>query len=135
MDQTVLVSSGHALLRALDDARLSPRLAMWVHSSDTDTWKLWIVPPEGINDKREFYRRAAEIIAKHRTDLGDLSASDIEMVSDKHPGVRGITRFLYAPGLTSARFSGNTSNGFYLPSGVILRSAIDRRASQRADVQ
>jgi hypothetical protein len=63
------VNSGHTLVRALDDAGLSPRLAMWVHSTDTDTWKLWVVPPEGVNDKQEFYRRIAEIITKHRADL------------------------------------------------------------------
>ena len=131
MDQSVLVSSGHALIKALDAAGLSPRLAMWVHSSDTDTWKLWIVPPEGVSDKHEFYRRIAEIIAKQRSELGDLAASDVEMASDTHPGVQGIAKFLHAPGLTSANFSGNRFNGFYLPDGIILRSTFERRTSRR----
>jgi hypothetical protein len=129
LDQAILVSGGHALVKALDAAGIPPRLAMWVHFTDTDTWKLWTVPPNGMLDKREYYRQVAEVIAKNRVELGDLSASDVEMVSEKHPGVQGIGRFLHAPGLTSAHFSGNVFNGFYLPDGIILRSAIERRAS------
>lgn len=131
MDQSVLVSSGHALIKAMDRDGLPPQLAMWVHNSDTDTWKLWIVPPAAMTDKHEFYRRIAEIISKHRNDLGDISASDIEMVAATHPGVLGIAQFLYAPGLVSAHFSGNMVNGFYVPDGIILRSAIERRAKPR----
>jgi hypothetical protein len=39
MDQSVLVSSGHALIRELDKAKLAPRFAMWVHNTEPDTWK------------------------------------------------------------------------------------------------
>ena len=130
MDQSLLVSGGHTLIRAMDDAGLSPRLAMWVHNTDSDTWKLWMVPPEGVNDKREFYRRIAEIITQHRTDLGDLFAGDIEMVSDTHPAAQGIRKFIHAPGLTTAHFSGNMFNGFYLPDGIILRSSFETPAVQ-----
>ena len=34
MDQITLVSSGHALVRAMDAASFSPRLAMWVHNTE-----------------------------------------------------------------------------------------------------
>jgi hypothetical protein len=131
MDQAVLVSGGQALVKALDADGIPPRLAMWVHSTDTDIWKLWIVPPADMTDKFEFYRRLAQLIAKHRTELGSLSASDVEFATDKHPAVVGVSRFLYAPGLTSAHFSGNRFNGYYLPDGIILRSAFERRAVPR----
>ena len=132
MDQAVLVSSGHMLVQAMDAVGLAPRLAMWVHFADTDTWKLWIVPPEEVKDKFEFYRRLSELISKNRSALGDLSASDVEYVSDQHPAIKGISRIFYIPGLTSAQFSGNRFNGYYLPDGIILRSAFERRASPRA---
>jgi hypothetical protein len=132
MDQSVLVTSGHVLVKALDAAGLPPRVAMWVHSAETDTWKLWILPPETMKDKHEFYRTIAELIAKHRSELGDLAASDVEMVSDTHPAIRGLGMFIHAPGLGSVRFSGNTFNGFYLPDGIVLRAAIERRAAPRA---
>lgn len=132
MDQNVLVSSGHSLVKALDAEGLAPRIAMWVHSTDPDTWKLWIVPPSGMKDKHEFYRRLSEVIAKNRPALGDISASDVEFVSDSHPAMQGIGKFIYAPGLTAAHFSGNRFDGYYLPDGIILRAAFERRAAQRA---
>lgn len=131
MDQNSLVSSGHALIKALDAAGLPPRIAIWVHSSDTDTWKLWIVPPDTIKDKHEFYRTIAQIIAKHRVEVGGLVVSDIEMILDSHPAMQGLGRFIYVPGLNNVHFRGNLFNGFYLPNGIILRSVIERRASPR----
>jgi hypothetical protein len=45
---------------------------MWVHNTDIDTWKLWLVPPRGLTDKHEFYRRLFEIATNHRAELGSL---------------------------------------------------------------
>jgi hypothetical protein len=121
MDQNILVTSGHALVRALDKAGIPPRAALWVHNTETDTWKLWLVPPHGMTDKRDFYRRLAEIITKNRSELGGIDASDTEMVLDSHPAMKGLKNFIRAPGLGSIHFSGNRFNGFYLPDGIILR--------------
>lgn len=132
MDQSLLVSSGHTVVKALDAAGLAPQIAMWVRGSDTDTWKLWIVPPDTVKDKREFYRRLAELITEHRKELGDFAVSDVEMASMSHPAMQGIAAFIRVEGLGSARFSGNRFNGFYLPDGIILRSAIERRAPVQA---
>jgi hypothetical protein len=121
MDQNVLVSGGQAVVKALDSEGIPPRVAMWVHNTDTDTWKLWIVPPAGMKDKHEFYRRVAAIISKHRTDFGGIDTSDTEMVLDSHPAMKGLRKFIKAPGLGSIYFSGNRFNGFYLPDGIILR--------------
>lgn len=121
MDQNTLVSSGHALVSALDSFGLPPRLAMWVHNTDTDTWKLWIVPHASIKDKHEFYRRVSQIISKNRPAFGGIDASDTEMVTASHPGVKGLARIMKAPGLSTVAFSGNRFNGFYLPDGIILR--------------
>ena len=122
MDQSVLVSSGQSLVRAMDHSGLSPRIAMWVHNSDTDTWKLWLVPPPGLDDKREFYRRVAEVISKNREQLQGIDVSDTEMVLDSHPAMRGLCRLFRSPGLGVISFYGNRFNGFYLPDGIILRS-------------
>jgi hypothetical protein len=129
MDQGTLVTSGHALVKALDAAGLAPQLAMWVHSSDADTWKLWIVPPNSVKGKQEFYRRVAEIITQLRDEVGGLSASDIEMVSNTHPAIIGLTSIMRVDGLSSVQFKGNRFNGYYLPDGIVLRSAVERRAS------
>lgn len=122
MDQNTLVSAGHALLKELDRQGLSPRVAMWVHYTDTDTWKLWIVPPSGFKDKHDFYRRVSMIVAKNRTGLGGIDASDTEMVLETHPAIKGLKGFLRVPGFSSVHFSGNKFNNYYLPEGIILRA-------------
>jgi len=124
MDKDSLVSSGHALVKAMDKSGIVPRLAMWVHSPDADTWKLWLVPPAGrfkSKDKREFYIRIAKLIAEERDTLGNIDVSDVEMILDTHPVAIGMRGFLRMPGLGSAHFSGNVFNGFYLPDGIVLR--------------
>lgn len=122
MDQNVLVSSGQALIKALDNAGLRARVAMWVHNTDADTWKLWIVPPAGQKDKLAFYRRISEIVSQNRAVLGGIDASDTEMVFDTHPAMKGLRRIIRMPDLGNAYFSGNNFNGYYLPDGIILRS-------------
>lgn len=124
MDKEILVRTGQTLVNALDKASFSPRLAMWVHSTDTDTWKLWIVPPKGFLDKKAFYRKVAEVISNNRNELAGINVSDTEMVLDNHPAMQGIGRFIRAPGLGSIFFSGNRFNNFYLPDGIIIRSSL-----------
>ena len=124
MDQNIVVKSGHALIRAMDSANFSPRIAMWVHNSETNTWKLWIVPPVSLTDKREFYRKLADIISKNRAELAGIDVSDTEMVLDSHPAMYGLGRSIRAPGLAIISFAGNRFDGFYLPDGIILRSAL-----------
>jgi hypothetical protein len=122
MDKNTLVSSGHALVRAMDATGFSPRFAMWVHNNDTDTWKLWLVPPVGHKDKLDFYRRIANIVSTHHAELGGLSASDTEMIPDSHPTLSGLKRFIRMPGLGSASLTANLFNGYLLPDGIVLRS-------------
>jgi metal-dependent hydrolase (beta-lactamase superfamily II) len=129
----LLVGCAHPgiLVKQLDAAGLPPQVAMWVHSPDTDIWKLWIVPPESVKDKQGFYRKVAEIITKHRDEIGGLSASDIEMVPISHPAMAGISTIMRVEGLSSIHFSGNRFNGYYLPDGIVLRAVAERRTSPR----
>lgn len=124
MDQAALVASGQALVKELDKTGYAPRLAMWVHSTDFDTWKLWLVPPVGKSDKADFYRRIAQIISSNRNTFGGLDVGDTEMILDSHRAINGLKRFMRMPGLGSVHVAGSTLNGFYLPEGIILRSAL-----------
>jgi hypothetical protein len=121
MDQSTLVSAGQALVKELDSQGFRPRVAMWVHNTDSDTWKLWMVPPVGLTDKHEFYRRISTVVSKNRAALSGIDASDTEMISDTHPAVKGLRGFVRAAGLVSVQFAGNRFNGFYLPNSIILR--------------
>ena len=122
MDQETLVKSGHALLRHLDDTPAAPRLAMWVSFSDTEEWRLWIVPPNSLQDKREFYKIVASTINQFKAEMPDMHVSSVQYMNDNKPLVKAMGDAYHVPGLTSERLSGNTVNGIYIPDGVLLRS-------------
>ena len=129
MDASVLVSQAQELTRALDAAKIGPRAVMWVHSDDTDRWRLWIVPARGITDKRDFYRRIAETISQNAERLSGLDVGSVEFVPDKHPAMQGLGRLLSLPGVGNAAFSGNRFNGYYLPKGVVIRMDLPANAA------
>jgi hypothetical protein len=122
VDQNALVSTGHALVKALDAGGLKPRFAMWVHNADTDSWKLWIVPPKMKIEKHDFYMRVARLLKNNRAEVGNLEAADTELIADKHPAMKGLKGFMKVPGFQCIAFSGNQFNGYYLPDGIVLRA-------------
>jgi|LauGreDrversion4_2_1035121.scaffolds.fasta_scaffold835758_2 hypothetical protein len=124
MDKGALVDEGTRLVKLLDDSKLKPRAAMWVYNSETDIWKLWIVPAAGIDDKLAFYRLLAQVISAHRAELPSFDISSVEFKADSHPAVKGLGAMLRMEGLGSAHFSNNRFNGFLLPDGIVLRMAV-----------
>ena len=121
MDQTALVASGQALVSALDASEMKPRAALWVHNTDMDTWKLWIVPPKGMTDKQQFYRNIAKTISESGNSIGGMDAGNTQMVLDTHPAIKGLKNFIRAEGISSINFSGNKFDDFYLPDSILLR--------------
>lgn len=124
MDTDILVKEGQKLIGYLDESKVRPRGAVWVYSSDSDSWKLWIVPSQEVTDKREFYRLVAQAITDHRTELPSLDVGLVEFKSADHPVMKGLGRFLHMEGIGAATFSNNRFNGFLLPDGVVLRMAV-----------
>jgi hypothetical protein len=124
VDKSSLVEEGATLVRLLDESKLKPRAAMWVYNSETDTWKLWIVPATEIKDKLEFYLLLSEVISKHREELPSFDISSVEFKADTHPAVKGLGTMLRMEGLGSAHLSNNRFNGFLLPDGIVLRMAV-----------
>ncbi|MDO8359248.1 MAG: hypothetical protein Q7T08_04320 [Devosia sp.] len=129
MDTSVLVSQAQELTRKLDGTPIRPRAVMWVHSEDADTWRLWIVPAPQIKDKRDFYRQVAETISRNAETVSGLDVGSVEFVSDDHPAMKGMGRFLNLPGIGNATFSGNRFNDFYLPEGIVIRMDLQARAA------
>lgn len=124
MDTNSLVSEGKKLIEWLDKSKLKPRAAMWVYNSETDTWKLWIVPAIQIKDKGDFYLELSKIISAHRDDIPGFDISSVEFKTDSHPAVQGLKTMFRMEGLGSAHLSNNRFNGFLLPDGIILRMAV-----------
>lgn len=121
MDKTTLVTNGHRLLDLLLTAGIRSRAALWVHNPEVDIWRLWIVPNPDLTDKREFYRRVAEVISANRNDLPGMDVSDIEYVSDKHPAVRALSLLVKVTTGASVQMSNTNFGGFYLPDCIILQ--------------
>ena len=123
MDQASLVSEGTKLVGWLDDTEIKPRAAMWVYNSETEAWRLWIVPASKI-EKLEFYQILSKVISRHRDDIPGFDISLVQFKSDKNPAVSGLSKMIHMEGLGSAHFSNNTMNGYLLPDGIVLRMAI-----------
>jgi hypothetical protein len=123
MDQAILVKSGQALVGKLDQTDVRPRAALWVNNTDTGSWKLWVVPDKRFSarEQHEFYRKVAEVVTGDRDRMLGLEPSDVEMVAESHPAIKGLASAFHVTGLSSVHMSSNTFNGFYLPDGIILR--------------
>jgi len=122
MDQGTLVRNGQNLVRFLDQTPAKPRFAMWVNFSDTDSWKLWIVPAKEMKDKREFYFTVADTVSQHRDELAGLDIGAVEFTGEGKPVVRAMKSFINMPGIGSANVAGNRFNGVFLPDGIVIRS-------------
>jgi hypothetical protein len=124
VDTNALVAEGSKLVSLLDNSKLKPRAAMWVYNSETDTWKLWIVPALAVSDKREFYLELSNVISAHRKEIPSLDISSIEFKEGNHPAVKGLGAAFSVNGLSSVHLSNTSFNGFSLPNGIILRMAV-----------
>ena len=123
MDQDILVKAGHVIVKSLADEGGLPRAALWVHETDADTWKLWILPHSSLTNQREFYRRIVSIVSKHRPELDGVDAADVEMVTDKHPAIEGMRHAgaFNATGQSVINVKNYLVNGYYLAEAIILQ--------------
>lgn len=120
MDSNLLVSAGHKLIDVLEAKGIKPRAAMWVHNTDVDTWKLWIVPPKNFNDQRAFYRKVAEAASENKDAFGGIDASYVEMVPDSHPAIQSMAKMLRVTNKSSVFMQNNRLNNYYLADGIVL---------------
>jgi hypothetical protein len=120
MDQSLLVRNGHDLIEEMAKIGARPRAALWVNSPDTDNWRLWIVPDKNLTDKREFYRKIAEIINQNPQIFSDFDAGDVEMIAETHPAMAGLKAMFKVHHNINVQIRNNMVNGYYIPDGVLL---------------
>ena len=118
------VAAGKKLVQFLDNTGIRPRVALWVHEREADRWRLWIVPAKEQTDQREFYRQVVDVVSKHRAELSGLEASDTELISDSHPAIQGLGKFIRVEDGAEIRFASSVFNGYFLPDAIILRMAV-----------
>ena len=119
MDSNRMVTSGHDLVDAMDGKGVPVGAAMWVHNTDVDTWKLWVIPRKEIQ-KNEFYRKVAEAIAEDSEKFNGIDASDTELKLSSHPAVTALRKFEKVTGRNSIHLSNNMFNGFYMTDGILI---------------
>ena len=115
------VSAAQRLTRLLDASGIPPRAVVWAYESDRRAWRLWIVPPAGLSDKREFYLRLADVFAANASALVGFDLGEVQFVRDDHPAIRGLAKMFRLPGVNDAYVSDNVLNGYYLPDAIVIR--------------
>lgn len=115
------MKSGHLLIEKLEAKGLKIGGAMWVHNTDIDTWRLWLVPTKKMKDERDFYRRVVETIRENQGEMRGLDASDTELVSPNHPAIKALSRLFKLTGKSSMHLSNNKLDDFYLTDGIVLQ--------------
>lgn len=122
MDTSALVKSGHILIEALERHGVGVVAAMWVHNTDLNLWKLWIVPASTPSDPREFYRKVVDAIFSDEESLPNLDVSDVELVKPDHPAIKELRKSALVNGEGSAvHVTHSLFDGFYLPEGIVLK--------------
>ncbi len=122
MDQEILVREAQALTSALDKTKIAPRVVMVTTSSETESWKIWIVPKSDEIDKQEFYRIVAETISI--SELRNIDVGSVELRTSSNAAIVGMSKFIRMEGIGSANLSNNTFDGVLLPDGIVIRMAV-----------
>ena len=121
MDRDPLVDKGHTLIDLLEAEGLKIAVAIWIQNPEADAWRFWLTPEDKLDDKREFYRRIAEIIAKHRDVLPDLDASDTELISKDNPVVKSMRGLFSVKERSLVRLTNCTIDSVFIPAALILK--------------
>ena len=120
------IDAGLQLVKALDEGGFGVAAALWLYSSDPESWKFVIATdakPEALEKK---YLEAATIASKWRAQNPDrpiLDLSSVRIVSVNDPLIKGLRPILRVDGLSEVRFSHNMINGIYVEDALIHRLA------------
>ncbi|GGD93169.1 hypothetical protein GCM10011390_09910 [Aureimonas endophytica] len=114
------MTNGHLFLDELDKTRFRPDAALWVHDTDLDAWRLWVVPAVPKPDKHEFYRTVSTVLSRAGSRI-DLSPSAVRLVPFDHPAIRALAAIYGGDRQGDLSLSSNMLNGFFIPDGIVIR--------------
>ncbi|WP_156467570.1 hypothetical protein [Methylobacterium sp. Leaf102] len=120
MDQKILVTAGHELIRLLRERNINIKAALWFYNTDIDAWRLWLVPDVSIKDKHSFYRNISEILSGHKELTLCIEVSDTEMITEKHPAIKALQGMFKVTDRSSITIDNSMLNGFYLPKAIVI---------------
>lgn len=91
-----------------------------MRDEQTESWKSWVVPPDGIFDERDFHRTVSEILSNNRARLRGIDSADVELVAENHPLIQALRPVFNVTG-GSATIQNSVFNGFYVAHVIVLR--------------
>ena len=118
------ITQGENLIRVLDKEGFPVTAALWLYSSDDESWKLVIASPEGKVQIQKKYLDVATIAAKYRNeDCNILDLNRISIIDDGEPFIAALKLAIRADGINQIRFSNNVINGIFVEDALIYRMA------------
>lgn len=126
MDKPTLVESdldaGALLVRALDEASVPVRAALWLYMSEPESWRLVVATPLADKGPDHAYSTIQTVLEAH-PDLR-ITLSQITAVSPKDKLIKILRRAIATgPGISGIRFSRNVLDGQYIEDAYIYRVA------------
>ena len=121
------IEAGLELVRVLDRAKLGIVAALWLYSSDTETWRFVLAVDEDSKGVSGKYLAAARAISTwledHPNQAPVLDLSRVRFLSASDPLITGLSKFVRMDGLGEVRASNNIVNGVYVEDALIHRLA------------
>lgn len=120
------IQRGRRLLEVLDAADFGVSAALWLYSSDLETWKLTIAYKGEKKDIEKKIHEAAHVVSKAREELNDESILDLSRVRIVHDSdilISGLRPIISVNGISTVRFSRNMINGIFVEDALIYRMA------------
>lgn len=112
------------LARVLEGDELSPRALIYASYPDTADEKLLVVPASRKYDERDVYRRISITLAKNRSVFPSIDISDVRVVNESDPYVRGLSTLFRVDEFSTIRISKSVLNGVYVENAVVYRMVL-----------
>ena len=118
-----MIATGAALIRKMDERKMSPEAAFWLYFPDIQAWKLVIAKAKvGISGPKETYRQIQKLLGEFATETKRLSLNDIAVARSDAPIVALLRIALgNVTGISSIRFTANVINGVVIEDAYIYR--------------
>jgi hypothetical protein len=120
-----LIDAGAKLVQSLDKKGLSPEAAFWLYSSDSQTWRLFLVETRlGKAGPKGVYRQIQKVIKELPEESRVLSLSDIGLLQSDAPFVKRLrTAIKTGRNISGIRFTNDVVNGNLIEDAYIYRIA------------
>jgi hypothetical protein len=127
------IAAGKRFITLLDEAKLAPSAAFWLHEPEWGKWRLVVVYPEtALKGSRQTYLKLHPIFQGHVEDLQPLKFDDITALSPDDPRAKAVSSLVRVEGMGGVRLTSNMVNGVFIDDAYVYRSATRRNGNDAA---